>query len=674
MIRRTLLSLAAATTLLLSASAAWALTLDDVKEMASVGVPDNIIVSTIQNSEETFNLSADEIVALKKAGVSDAVLEALQATSGSTTRSAETRAVDEPRRRSSGDDEPAVRERTEEPRRSSSDDDRSARDRDEERRRSSSEDDSRSTDRRSSSDDSRSRYDEEEDDGLIRRRRRGDEDDEDDERSSRSSGGSKTPKEVKRAIALIKDKKPLNGSLLMFRALESNKYPEAEAKMDYWLGTALKDLGMLHASQVYFQKVVKAGPSSGSLFTNALAKMVQISDTTKDPIYLIRTIDQISEDDYPGKVKDDLYYFQGVRDFERNEYARARRNFAKLGRSSKHYSQARYHLGVIYNAQDRKKQAFKTFLGIVNGDFRGDADTIAAVKQLSVINLARIRYGVEQFGKAAEFYEKMPRDADYWPTSLYESAWAYFMAENKENKALGNLLTLSSPFFTRNWLPEAKILEALTYYRICEYKEVEGLLDSFKAEYGPAQEAIDELLAPYESGERPLRDLYSRLYSKSSKDYRKLPVAVYARAEGNRAFAGPHNRVLQIEKELQQIKSQKAQWRDSEVGKAMTDLLKKQRKVYMRFAGAALANELGSVRDELATLMGQEALIRFEVVSGEYQKYADRFRNPEAAEVDEGIEFDFATNPDRVYWPFNNEFWHDELGYYERIEPGDCKE
>ncbi len=40
----------------------------------------------------------------------------------------------------------------------------------------------------------------------------------------------------------------------------------------------------------------------------------------------------------------------------------------------------------------------------------------------------------------------------------------------------------------------------------------------------------------------------------------------------------------------------------------------------------------------------------------------------------EGIEFDFATNPEVIYWPFNNEYWEDELGYYERVEPGDCKE
>jgi len=444
--------------------------------------------------------------------------------------------------------------------------------------------------------------------------------------------------------------------------------------MNYYPGASLKQMGLLHSAQYYFQKVVKEGPGSGSLYTTALAKMVEISETTKDPIYLIRTIDKVDPDDYPGKVKDDLYYYQGVADFSRGDYTRAKRSFSKLGKSSDHYIQARYHIGVIYNLEDRRKAAIRTFADIVKGDFRGDPADISHIKQLSYINMARIRYSVEQFERSASLYERLPRYQTYWPTALYEASWAHFMGENREHKALGHLLTLNSPFFEQVWLPEQHILEALTYYRICEYKEVTRILDEFKADYEPVQTTIEELLAPYTAGERPLRDLYQRLYGVRSKEYRDLPVAVFAHIEANREFAGPHNRVLQIESELARIRSIKPQWRDAEVGKGIEELLKKQRKIYMKFAGTALANELGTVRDQLGDLMGQEALIRFEVVSGEYEKYAKAFRNPEVAEVNENVEFDFATNPDVIFWPFNDEYWQDELGYYERVEAGDCKE
>jgi len=630
---------------------AQALTLDDVKQMHQVGVPDSIIISTIESAEETFNLGAQDIIDLKKAGISDAVIEALQSTAGNVTRTA-------PGRR---DTQAPKQPDTSQP------DSRSG-------SQQADEDDDGSMIRRRRGGDSRRRAvpeEEDEDDSLIRRRGR---DKKTTKKPSSSAKVQRTPKKIKSAIANYKEKKFLTASLKLYRLAESGKYPEFEAKINYYLGGSLEKIGLLHSAQYYFQEVVKEGPSTGALFAPSLAKMVSISDKTKDPIYLIRTIDKISPEDYPGKVKDDLYYYQGVRNFGKKDYKQAERNFSKLSRSNSHFVQARYHLGVIYNAQNRREKSFKVFADIINRDFRGDPETIASIKQLSFINMARIRYGVQQYSKAAKLYERLPRMTGNWPTALYEAAWAHFMSENKESRALGQLLTIHSPFFRKVWLPEARILEALTFYKMCEYEHVEDLLDRFKSDYTPVQATIDDLLAPYTSGEKPLKELYLALYSTESTDYRRLPPAVFAQIESNRGFGGPHNRVLQIEKELRRIRQLKPQWRDSEIGRALVPLLRKQRSIYTRIAGIALANELDRIRAGLETLMGQEALIRFEVVSGEYQKYQSRFRNPEAADVNEGVEFDFATNPEVIYWPFNDEYWEDELGYYERDEPGDCKE
>ncbi len=122
MTRRLFLApLAALLLLCATAVPAMALTLDDVQQMVAVGVPDNIIVSTIANSEEVFNLTAEQIIDLKKSGVSDKVIEALQATAGSGGRTTETRESEEqPVRRRSSDEDSSSR-------RSSSDDEGSSR-------------------------------------------------------------------------------------------------------------------------------------------------------------------------------------------------------------------------------------------------------------------------------------------------------------------------------------------------------------------------------------------------------------------------------------------------------------------------------------------------------------------------------------------------------------------
>ena len=684
MYRRLLLAPLVALLLALMTSPALALTLDDVKQMVSVGVPDNIIVSTVANSEEVFNLGAEQIIELKTAGVSDKVIEALQATAGSKARTTETRETEEGSRDGDGDGSASSR------RSSSEDDDGYS------RRSRSSDDDEGSSRRRSDSEDEesssrRSRSSDDDDDGSSRRRSRSSRSSDDDDdgnsrrrsRSSRSSRSSskgkvkKTPKEIKELIGRYKDKKYLGASLGFYRVLDEGKYPEQDHKSQYYLADSLYKLGLLHSAQVYFQKVVKAGADTGSYFSNALLRLVAIADKTKDPIYLIRTIHKIDADDYPGKVKDDLYYYAGVADFERQDFKAAKRSFARLGKSSTHYYKARYYIGVIQNTQNKKAAAAKTFSSILKGEYIGDPAEISSVKQLAMINIARIYYAAERFPRAADLYEnigKSVRGGEYWGTALYESAWAYFMSENREHKALGHLLTLSSPFFERDFIPDATILEALTYYRICEFKEVQVLLDQFKDTYGPIQTAITKMLPEDASDLNAARDLYVDLYGKRSREYRKLPLAVFARLEADRSFAGPHNRVLQIQNELSRIRAMKPQWRDAEIGKGLVKQLKSQSKAYKKFAGAALANKLGSLKDQIADLMGQEALLRFEMVSGEYRTYLAKFRNPETAETEEGVEFDFATNPDVIYWPFNGEFWEDELGYYERIEPGACTE
>ena len=268
--RQLLVSLLCCATLLV-ASVAQALTLDDVKQMHQVGVPDSIIISTIESAEETFNLGAQDIIDLKKAGISDAVIEALQSTAGNVTRTA-------PGRR---DTQAPKQPDTSQP------DSRSG-------SQQADEDDDGSMIRRRRGGDSRRRAvpeEEDEDDSLIRRRGR---DKKTTKKPSSSAKVQRTPKKIKSAIANYKEKKFLTASLKLYRLAESGKYPEFEAKINYYLGGSLEKIGLLHSAQYYFQEVVKEGPSTGALFAPSLAKMVSISDKTKDPIYLIRTIDKIS--------------------------------------------------------------------------------------------------------------------------------------------------------------------------------------------------------------------------------------------------------------------------------------------------------------------------------------------------------------------------------------------
>ena len=56
----------------------------EIQSMAQAHVGDSVIVSQIQNSSTRYSLTADQIIALKNAGVSDAVLNAMINSAGKT--------------------------------------------------------------------------------------------------------------------------------------------------------------------------------------------------------------------------------------------------------------------------------------------------------------------------------------------------------------------------------------------------------------------------------------------------------------------------------------------------------------------------------------------------------------------------------------------------------------
>ncbi|MCK6528901.1 hypothetical protein L6R50_15515 [Myxococcota bacterium] len=623
-IKRLVAQSAVALSLLLASAPAWALSQDDVINMVKVGVPDSIIISTIQSSDAVFTLSAQDIINLRREGVSDDVLKAMQGSGGSTTP------AEEQAPRGGGDTRDEVRSGSggeEEPK----------------------------------------------DDGEEEIRvRRTAEDEAARQRNAAKIAG--TPPKLKQFIGIYKSKKYLTASLGLYELLEKGEYPEQEVKINYYLADSLYKLGLYDSAQTYFVKVVQDGGGT-TYYGYALAKLVYIAKETGDNSAIVRLINDVNPDDFPAKVQADLNYLLGVRMFEEQNFSKARKYFSKVPDNSDRYLQSLYFTGVIYNRQGKLKQAVNKFVQVIreNSPYSKPEET-ERLKTLSVMNLGRIYYGIEQFDRAAYYYDNvMPRYSPHWPEALFEASWAYFMAEGQENRALGHIMTVESPFFTNEfWIPEVTILKALVYYRICEYRDVTKTLDQFESYYKPLLDEIQRFVKTYEQRELPPQHAYKTLYSKDST-YAKLPKAVFARIEANQNFSGPHRHVLQIEKEIALVGSMKSQWRDSSVGKAVLDSLKRSRKRYMKLAGIVLVNEMNSVGQQLAELMGQASIIRFEVASGEYQKYKAAARDPDQINIAEGLEYEFATNPEYVYWPFNNEYWHDELGFYIFTEKGSCE-
>jgi tetratricopeptide (TPR) repeat protein len=488
---------------------------------------------------------------------------------------------------------------------------------------------------------------------------------------------SSDPEDIKEAVKLLQAKKPLTASLRLYELLEDGNFPGQETKLHYYLGRALSDLEMYHTAQYHYMRVVKKGPSD-PYFNYALPKLVVISRITGDDTELARIAKKLDPNDFPRGAKNQLYYLKGVYSYNKGDLARSREYFGQVSSKSSLYLNARYFEGVIFNEQGRLKSAVRAFRDVYREDVEvyndpQELESIEQVKDLALINIARVYYGIERFDEADKYYSLVSRDSIYWPEALFERSWTTFM-RNDLNTALGLILTVNSPFFTtEQFVPEGTILKALTFFNLCEYDDVEGMLLRFESTYGPMRDEIRDFVQGYATAEgRKLSDqAWNTYFGRERKIESTLPRSLFNRVLRNSDLNGIVRHLEMMNDETELIDSQKARWQQT-IGVYLKKIIDADRQRYERRAGKLFLAEMARQANYLSDLMTQSEIIRFEVVDAQRIDYAYKAENTDL--IDSSVDsLDFATSVDFIYWPFNGEFWEDELGYYNYTEQGSCK-
>ena len=484
------------------------------------------------------------------------------------------------------------------------------------------------------------------------------------------------PQKLEEAKQKLKAGQALTASLLLNEMLEEGAYPEFEPQIHYHLAMALLQLEMYHSAQYYFVKVVKQGGPSSPYFSYALPRLVQIAEVTGDNSELLRLVDDIPVDAFPRTARNHLSYLLGIHSYEKEDLAGASKYFGQVTTKSAMGLKSKYFEGVIANQQERRKQAVIAFREVYQAkDLQVAPDEMKEVdrlRELSILNIARIYYNIQDFPKATEYYDGVSRDSEYWPEALFENAWAYFM-QNDLNVSLGKLLTVQSSFFEEDeFLPEAIILKSLTYFNLCEYTEVEHELLRFENEYRPMADELKGFVQSYATTEgKQMADQAFDYYFGEKKVDSVLPKSLFGRVLRNQDLAALVNHLDVMEREEADIDLQKEQWRNS-VGTKLKEIIAKDRQRYKRKAGLLFLSEMARTYQFLQDLLTQSEIIRFEVVDAQRVDYQYKMQNTELADSSEAMDLDFATAKDIIYWPFNGEFWQDELGFYQYTEQSSC--
>ena len=435
--------------------------------------------------------------------------------------------------------------------------------------------------------------------------------------------GEGDPRQIEQLIKIYRAKKLLTASKGFFELLEDNTFPEKTSKLHYYLARSLFDLKAYHTAQHYFMQVVRKGPKN-PYFKYALPRLVAIAQLTGDDTELLRIVTKVPPDAYPRQAKNHLFYLAGRKLYDKGEMSDSAKYFRQVSTKSELYLRSKYFEGIINNRRGKLKSSVKAFREVYQStvlptDSRSLSE-LEDLKDLSLINIARIYYGLQRFDQAEDYYKQVERSSLYWPESLFERAWTHYF-RNDLNYTLGLLLTVNSPYFhDEEFIPEATVLRALTFFTLCEYDQVERILLRFEAEYRPVLDELKGFIEQYD--EREEQKLAASAYDAYFTDNHprsKLSKSVFNVALRNRDLAGVVRHLELMDDEERLINSQKSVWRDS-IGAHLKKVIEKDRMRLKTAGGKLLLQELTQSYRHVQDLMTQSEIIRFEVVDAQARR------------------------------------------------------
>ncbi len=334
------------------------------------------------------------------------------------------------------------------------------------------------------------------------------------------------------------------------------------------------------------------------------------------------------------------------------DLGRARQIASAIPTSSAQGFEAREVAGLSALAAGDELSAEKEFATLVGTpDGKGSGRS-----QKALLQLARLAYARGDDVRAERLYGRVGRGASEWLDALFEASWSHFR-RGEDERVLGNILTLQAPFFQGRFFPEAFVLQALVLYENCRYADARRALARLEAIFRPRHDALSATLVALDKLSQPsdaLGDGRARLAQQLPPQAR----VEFDRAAGAQDLVGSLAAVVAMTAELDSF-DHRPSLRDTAFAAAMLPELRGQRLQLLTSAGATLRARLAADRGELRELLGQSLRLSYEISGRERDQATDpsaraSSRPPSSPDVED----------DEVMWPFQGEYWRDELGSY----------
>jgi len=476
-------------------------------------------------------------------------------------------------------------------------------------------------------------------------------------------------------------------ALLFYETKMTDTVAANRAKAEYYLGHALFKLGLYQSALAFYNAVFVAGPAH-PYYLKGAEGLINVAQALRDDTLIPSQINKYYNSQgfaaMDPMALSRINFYVGLLLYRQEKYGESMAFLGAVDAKSAVYAKALFLQAIIHTklgvrfsmARDEARSqaeydaAIKLFEQILDLSGREKArarqalatyDDIQRIWQLCALNLARAYYGKGDYAKAIVYYARIPRFSQDWADALFEIGWAFYMRQ-EYGKALGALHTLHSPYFGEFFHPESWVLRATIYFQVCLYDEARVALKHFEDNYEKQLPVLKELT----QGALPPEAFASLLLKEqlaAEDPMAKVPPAVRASIMENPRVESFRHFLRSLEAESLAIEGA-SEWKGTRLQQELAGVVSVQRTLLEKTAGGFVKANLMQTYQTIFGFVSHAKMVSLEITSRE--RLLAKANLPLAAEQ-RGKLAPRPRVPDETfnYWPFQQEYWEDELGFYE---------
>jgi tetratricopeptide (TPR) repeat protein len=274
---------------------------------------------------------------------------------------------------------------------------------------------------------------------------------------------------------------------------------------------------------------------------------------------------------------------------------------------------------------------------------------------------------------AVKYWNKVDIASEYWLDALFEESWAYFMAGDYSH-ALGNIHTIEAPYFPHSYYPEADVLRAVIYFFNCQYDDALTIVAKFRGKYVPIKDELSKILDKFRKGSNQEEEFYKFLRDvrddRAKLDSRVAPIVKSSLSD--RQLLRNLEYVRLLDEEESRFKKAPGSFKNAKVADLVKDSIHDARELAIRNAGDLARARYERNLKDLEENLRNGSKILVDITAAQRNQLDQTITTGQVSKEESKIYGVVNPDEEHVLWPFDGEYWRDELGFYRQVVVSKC--